>query len=434
MALISPLKGYFFDTDKVKLDDVIIPPYDVISPQERQEYQRRSPYNLINITLSKGDNRDKYKNARQFFEMLLEKKIIIQDTEEAFYVVEQTDLENDKRRLFFLAAVDLAQYKRKILPHEKTFEAPKRDRKLLLRTLKANIGIPLVMYSDLHRIIPGILDPVMKGQSFRRFKDVSEINYTIWRVTNKKIIKQMQSFMESKKLYIADGHHRISSAVDIMRENLLGKKTRRQMMALMNYNDDDREVMPTHRLVYGLRKLDIHKLERHLTSSYFDLHIFEYDTTTEELQLEKMKRFMRDNEDNYVIGMYYPAGKRYYAIGLKDKRRIFQWVEEKKLELKNGSGIKKQLDVTWLHNLILQPFLKIDTSGRKQKNLDFVKGSHEEAIKAMAKNKKYQLIFFLNPIHLNDVIAIADENDTVPQKTTYFYPKVASGLIIQRLG
>lgn len=433
MALLEPFKGYFFDPQKVRYEDVIIPPYDIISPKEKIEYRKRSPYNLINITLATGEDKEKYKKSKKFLDSLIDEKILIQDNENALYVVEQIDKENDKKRVFFLGAIDLTQYKKRILPHEKTFEEPKKDRKLLLKSLKANLGIPLMLYSDLHRKISGVFEYVMKGQPFVKFTDVGDIDYTIWKLTNQDDIKEIQSLMEKKKLYIADGHHRTESAYDIMKANPGLKNGKRMMMAIANYNDEEKEVLPTHRLVYGIRNLDIHKLEKQLTSTYFDIAIFEYNTTTEEMQLEKMKRAMFDNEDNYVIGMYYPEQRRYYAIRLKDKRKVFQWVEEQKKEFKDGSGIKKQLDVTWLHSLILQPFLGIDTTQRKQKNLDFVKGTHEDAIKAMAKDSKYQLLFFLNPIRLNDVIAIADEYDTVPQKTTYFYPKVDAGIIIQKL-
>jgi uncharacterized protein (DUF1015 family) len=433
MAIINPFKGWYFDPKKVNLDDIIIPPYDIISDQERTEYKLRSPYNMVHGTLSDGDEKTRYTNAKKYLDSVTGKEILIQDKEECFYIVEQTVVETEKKRVFFLAGVDLTEYKKMILPHERTFEEPKRDRKLLLKAIKANIEIPFVLYSDLHRLISGMFEFIMKGQPLLRFTDPNEVSYAVWRLSDKKLIKDIQDIMKTKKLYIADGHHRIESGYDVMRESGNKKYAKSMMMALSNYNDEEKCVLPTHRLVYGLNKLDIQKFERDLTSTYFDLHIFQYDATNEEIQLEKMKGMMQESEFNNVIGMYYPANKRYYAITPKDTRKISQWVEEQKAEFKNSSVIKKQLDVTWLHSLILKPYLEIDTVGRHQKNLSFVKGTHEDAIKAMAKDKKYQLIFFLNPTTINDIIAIADEHDTVPQKTTYFFPKVDSGVIIQKL-
>jgi uncharacterized protein (DUF1015 family) len=432
MAFISPFKGYYFDNKKVNLEDVIVPPYDVITREEREEYRQRSPYNMVHGILSNGDEKNKYLNAKKYFDMIVAEKVLIQDRDESFYVVEQTDSKTDKKRVFFLADVDLTQYKKRILPHEKTFEEPKKDRKLLLKTVKANVEIPFVLYSDLHRIVSGMFDYIMKGQPLFKFLDVNEINYTIWRLTEKQAIRRIQDFMESRKLYIADGHHRIESGYDVMRESG-APWARKMMMALANYNDEEKEVLPTHRLVYGMPNLDIHKLEKQLTGTCFDLSIFEYDSTNEEIQLEKMKRMIKSAPNKNAIGMYVPQYKRYYVISLKDPRKVSQWVEASHRDLRQSSGIKKQLDVTWLHNLILEPFFGIDTSQRKQKNIDFVKGSFEDAIKAMARNTKYQLIFFLNPTGISDIISIAEEHDTVPQKTTYFYPKVDSGLIIQKL-
>ena len=198
MALVEPFKGYYFNTEKVSLDDVIVPPYDIISHKEIAEYKKRSPYSLINITLAEGKGEEKYKNARKFFEDLIKKDVLIQDKEPYFYVVEQIDSENEKKRVFFLGAVDLKQYKKKILPHEKTFEEPKVDRKKLLKTLKANIGIPLVLYSDLHREISGRFEYIMKGQPFLKFTDATDVTYNIWRLSDKKVIKDIQKIMDTK--------------------------------------------------------------------------------------------------------------------------------------------------------------------------------------------------------------------------------------------
>lgn len=433
MAFIIPFKGYYFNTDKVKLEDVIVPPYDIISEKEKEEYKNRSSYNMLHGTLSNGEGNEKYKNAKTYFDTIIDEGVLIQDNEEAFYVVEQVDLENEKKRVFILASVDLKEYKKRILPHERTFEEPKHDRKLLFKAVKANVECPFFLYSDVHRVVTGTFEYIMKSNPHMKFTDVNEVSYTIWRLTNKDVIRKIQAIMETKKMYIADGHHRTESSYDVYKESGWNKNYRYMMAAISNYNDEEKAVLPTHRLIYGLPKFDIASLERKLTSNYFDLHIFQYESADEEIQLEKMKKMMKNGEHNSVLGMYYPACKRYYAIVPKDIRKISQWVEKERNEFKDSSGIKKQLDVTWLHNLILDPMLGIDSTTRKQANISYVKGSHEEAIKAMAKDKKYQLVFFLNATNLNDIIAIADECDTVPQKTTYFYPKVDSGLIIQKL-
>lgn len=430
MAFITPFQGWYFDPKKVNLEDIIVPPYDVISAEEKEEFKSRSPWNMVYATLSEGNKKEKYLNAKLYLERAISEKILIQDDKESFYIVEQLDAKNEKRRIFFIANVDLRLYKKKILPHEKTFEEPKIDRKILLKTIKANIEIPFALYSDLHRVIVGTFESIMKGQPLFRFIDVNDIDYTVWRLSDKNLIQKIQDFMETRTITIADGHHRIESGYDVWKET--GQPWASKMMiALANYNDEEKYVLPTHRLVYGIPELDIHKFEKQLTGSYFDIYIFEYDSADEEIQLEKMKNFIKNTPN--AIGMYVPSFKRYYVITLKDARKVSRWVESNSRELKHSSSIKKQLDVTWLHHLILEPLLGIDTSKRKQTNLDFVKGSYEDAIKAMSRDKKYQLIFFLNPTNISDIIAISQEHDTVPQKTTYFTPKVDSGIIIQKL-
>lgn len=430
MPFITPFRGWYFDPHKVNLEDVIVPPYDVISPEDREEYMARSPYNMVHGILSEGDEGERYRNAKRYLDRIIRDGVLVQDARESFYVVEQIDPKHEKRRVFFLADVDLRRYRKQILPHEKTFEEPKRDRKALLKALKANIEIPFALYSDVHRVVAGMLDVVMKSQPLFKFTDPLEIGYTVWRLSDRAQIRRIQEFMETRNLTIADGHHRIESAYDLWRETGAPWASR-MMMGLANYNDEEKHVQPTHRLVYGIRGFDIHRLEKQLTGSYFDLHIFEYDSADEEIQLEKMKTMVRSTP--HAIGMYAPSHKRYYVVALKDPRKVSQWIERRKPELRASSSIKKQLDVTWLHHLILEPFLGIDTSKRKQENIDFVKGSYEDAIKAMARDRKYQLIFFLNPASISDIISIAEDHDTVPQKTTYFVPKVDSGLLIQIL-
>ncbi|GEM_PF-2545438 len=433
MAFINPFKGYFFNTDKVKLEDVIIPPYDIISDKERDEYQSRSPYNMAHVTLSTGDANQKYKNAKTYFDKIINDGILVKDKNDSFYVVEQVDIENETKRVFLLASVDLKEYKKRILPHERTFEEPKQDRKLLLKSVKANIECPFFLYSDVHRMVSGRFEYIMKSTPMLKFTDVNDVAYSIWRFTDKNDIKSIQNIMEKKKMYIADGHHRTESSYDVYQESGCKEEYRYMMAAISNYNDEEKTVWPTHRLLYGIEKFNISELERKLTANYFDLFIFQYDSADEETQLDKMKKMMRESEHNNVIGMYHPESKRYYAISPKDPRKVSQWVEKEHAELKDSSGIKKQLDVTWLHSLILDPMLGIDSTTRKQKNIAYVKGTHEEAIKAMAKDKKFQLVFFLNPTDLNDIITVAEDLDTVPQKTTYFFPKIDSGLVIQKL-
>jgi uncharacterized protein (DUF1015 family) len=308
MAFITPFKGWYFDPKKVNLEDVIVPPYDVISKDEREEFLARSPYNMVHGILSEGDEKQRYQNAKRFLDFITKERVLVQDTQESLYVVEQLDPKHEKRRVFFLADVDLNQYKKQILPHEKTFEEPKHDRKMLLKAVKANIEIPFALYSDLHRVVAGMFDSLMKGQPLYKFTDVNEIAYSVWRMTDKAHIRKIQGFMEKRNLTIADGHHRIESGYDVWKETGAPWSSR-MMMALANYNDEEKHVQPTHRLVYGIPKLDIHKLEKQLTGSYFDLHIFEYDSADEENQLAKMKGLVRSMPP--ALGMYVPSFKRY---------------------------------------------------------------------------------------------------------------------------
>lgn len=417
-----------FDPDKVKYSDVIVPPYDVISAADRKSYQKRSPYNMIHIILSETNHNDTYHKTSLTFNEFKKNRVIVQDETPQLYLVEQASSHEERRRMMLIAEVDIRDYGKTIHPHEQTFDGPINDRMALLDGIKANTGIPLVLYDDLHRRVRNVMESYMKSNPYVSFTTADEIIYTIWKISEPETHKQISEIMKDKHLYIADGHHRIGAAYRYSKKN---PQCTRMLMALCNCHDENKKVHPTHRLVYGIDEDKLDALEDKLADKYFDIRFFQHSVLDEEMQLDKMKRSQEFQDGRLAIGMYYPKKRRYYALAVKDTRRIVEWVTE----AGSGAGcaIRKMLDVSWLHHLILAPYLGLNTTDKIEKHVDFVKGTHEDAIRVMSSDPKYQLIFFLNPVRIRSIIEIAQSNDTVPQKTTYFSPKVHSGIVIQTI-
>ena len=167
------------------------------------------------------------------------------------------------------------------------------------------------------------------------------------------------------------------------------------------------------------KNLDVKKLEEDLLKE-FDLEIYEFDDSNEEMQRNKMLDRMKGRFKRHVFGMLCKGMKRYYLITLKDNRMIAD------------ENVSKRLDVSILHNLILDKLLGIDAEAlASQKYVDYVKGDPEDAIKAL-KEKDYQIALFLNPTKINEVLEVADAGETMPQKSTFFYPKLVSGLVMYK--
>ncbi|MBW2984431.1 DUF1015 domain-containing protein [Candidatus Woesearchaeota archaeon] len=426
MVEIKPFKGLFYNKDSVKdFRFVVTPPYDVISKEEKKIFLADSQYNMAHILLPEGD--DRYANAAELMKKWLSEEVLIEDNESCIYVYAQEYILKKYRkkpvtkvRKGFIALARLEDYDKKvILPHEKTLSKPKEDRMNLLKAIHANLGQLFMLYHDANGVMTQIIEAETKKEPFIEFTDSSGIKHTLWKVTDKIEVDNIRKEMANKKIYIADGHHRYETALNFSKEHPEIEGAQYRMMTLINVDDEGLLVLPTHRLVHNLENLDIKKLEGDLLKE-FDLEIYEFDDADEEMQRNKMLDRMKGRFKKHVFGMLCKGMKRYYLITLKDNETVA------------NENVSKRLDVSILHDLILGKLLGIDAEAlASQKYVDYVKGDPEDAIKAL-KEKDYQLAFFLNPTKINEVLEVADAGETMPQKSTFFYPKLISGLVMYK--
>lgn len=430
MVEIAPFRGYRYNTEKVDLAKVVTPPYDVISPEMQEKFYERSEYNIARIIKGKvfeddDENNNQYTRARDYFQRWIDEGILVQDDEEAIYIYSQEfEIAGNKReRTGFIALIKLEEFGKGVRPHEFTLSGPKADRLNLLRATKAHFGQIFSLYSDPERRIDRVLER-FKNTPLVDIKDDEGIRHRLWKITDSNAIGMIRSEMAEKPLFIADGHHRYETALNYSKEN---EKARYCMMTFVNMQNEGLVILPTHRIIKNLEDFRVKKLEEGLREN-FDIETFEFAEGNEVEMRETMLSLLRKRylEGKHAFGMYC-SNNKYYLLTLKSNELINRIPGPKAL---------RKLDVTILHTLILEQLLGIDKARlEKGLNVEYIKDigdAIEEGIRKV-DSRSHQIIFFMNPTKVEEVQAVADRGGRMPQKSTFFYPKVYTGFVIYRV-
>ena len=423
MAEIFPFHGYRYNQKQVEdLEKVVTQPYDKIDRQQQEQYYNQSPYNIVRLILGKEENR--YQSAADNLEDWIKNQILIRDQEAGFYLyTQQYEVEGEKfiRRGFVgLGELEAGEG---VKAHENTMEGPKADRLNLIRATEANFGHIFMLYSDQKNEINNLLTQVMEEEALFEVKDEDQNLHKVWQLTDSKLIKEIQEKMKSKNLYIADGHHRYQTALNYQREcKAKGweadgvESFNHRLMTFVNMDDPGLKVLPTHRLLYGLNDFEI---DSFLDKAAEDFRIHEFENK------EEIYDYLDQNRGKKVFGFKAAAAPTYY---------IFEFENKEVLESIEGDFSKeyKELDVSILHNIILDRYLGIDKKALAAKtNLDYIR-YRDKALEKL-ESGEYQAAFILNPTSVKEVKNIADQGEKMPQKSTDFYPKLLTGLVINKL-
>jgi uncharacterized protein (DUF1015 family) len=417
MALVKPFKGIRFNPEKVDIPHAVTPPYDVISPEDQEEYYSKSEYNAVRLVLGKqsGDDtvdNNRYTRAQGYLESWLAQRILIQDEKDSVYVYEQHF--HNKTRRGFIALMKLADFSEGIvIPHERTLSGPKLDRLELMKATGANFGLIFLLYSDPERRIDRLLENCTKGSPLLDFEFNDRIRNRLWSANENADIQRIQKVMKGKTVYIADGHHRYETRLAYRNEAGARREHRANygMMAFFNMDDPGLEIYPTHRLIHGLERFDssalVHKLK----------DFFEVETVQGQGEfLSTLK-----SGGKHCLGLYWPSN--YVILSLKDEA----------LAIRSGDSSRSAdwnlLDVSILHSLILEKLLAID---KIEAHVRFTR-KDDEALNRVDAGE-YQCAFLLNATSVDEFKTIASHRERMPQKSTYFYPKLMSGLIIYKFG
>lgn len=422
MAEIRPFKALRFNTAKAgSIDELVCPPYDIISEEQRLAYLEKNPHNIIRLELPKGEN--PYQTAGDTLNRWMEEGLLTQDEKEGIYIYEEEFTVNGLHTRFkgCIVRVKLEEFsKGVVLPHEETLSKAKEDRFNLMKATDCNFSQIYSLYMDPQHDITRRLDALSEGAPENELSDADGVTHRLWIVTDPAEIAAICEAFADKKLYIADGHHRYETALNYRnycRENHCGKGGEDYvMMMLVDMEHPGLVVLPTHRLVRDLPVFDAQKLMNGCRE-YFEL-TEKQDICTAEAELRTL----------YDAGKkafaFYSGGNTYTLMVLKDETALQKLLPHK-------SKATQGLDVTVLHTLVLEKIFGIDAENMaKQINLTYVK-QFEDAVSSV-RNGKAQCAFILNPTKVTEIRDVAAAGEKMPQKSTYFYPKLITGLVMNR--
>ena len=408
-----------------KIGELCCPPYDIISEEERLGYIAENEYNVIRLELPK-EGEDVYKTAGEVLDMWRNTGVLVHETKPAVYIYEEEFNAYNKRSSVkgIIVRVKVEEFsKGVILPHEFTLSKAKADRFNLMKATNCNFSQIYALYMDEEHTTLKTIDSLSNRKPDQKFTDNDHVTHKLWIITDEKVIGKLVNDFVDRKLYIADGHHRYETALNYRnycRENGISKEgdpQDYQMMYLVDMQHPGLVVFPTHRMVRDLESFDKDKVLKGC-EEYFDIKKF---TSVGNINSELSKQYKQGKK---AFGFYCGKGE-WYLLVLKD-------IEVMAKVLPDLSEASQQLDVSVLHSLILEKTMGIDKENMaNQINLTYTK-FFEEAIMKVDKGE-FQCSFILNPTRVTEIRDVAAAGEKMPQKSTYFYPKMITGMVMNDL-
>ncbi|MEG2668887.1 MAG: DUF1015 domain-containing protein, partial [Oscillospiraceae bacterium] len=370
--------------------------------------------------------------SRDYFDKWIEEQVLIYEDEPVFYIYEQlfevnTAGAKSNSLKGIISLVQLEEFSKKVvLPHEETISKAKTDRLNLMETTGANMSQIYSLYLDENKKIGDILEKYSDGEPDISFTTKEDATQNIWIVKDKETLAEITRLFEEKQIFIADGHHRYETALNYRNEqraknpsDTTPKPYDYVMMMLVSMDDSGLFVFPTHRMLKNLKRFDENMAIGFLTDDFVASKIHFTEGDFAEIMIEKLRNTVDEKLFAFYTGQNY-----YYLLKLKDSSIIDKAIEGK-------SDAYKHLDVTILHTLILEKYFGIDAENMAdQKNLFYTRDEHE-AIQAV-KDGEYQCSFLINATKVSDIKEISLANEKMPQKSTYFWPKLVTGIVINK--
>jgi len=431
MPNIAPFRATRFNPAVVgDVSSCLTLPYDRITDELQEKYYARSDYNICRVIKGKllpGDSEREngYTRAGATWRNWLEARGVVEDSKPAIYAYDQSFAAEGRQQVRhgLCVMVELQQYSSgTVKPHERTLDAPKQDRFQLLIHTDTHFGQIFQLYPDEENIVAHLL-----AKHTEREPDIDaaideqpKVRHRVWKVTDAETITAIQEALQNKPLFIADGHHRYETALNYRNYRLQeyaggagGHSPRYAMMTLVGMSDPGLIVLPTHRVLHGLRDFDVQRLVESLSEHFLVKTV----PTLGQLQALMSKASVDANRHAY--GLY--ASGTFWFFELADQRVMVQLAPE-------HSPAWRSLDVAILHEVVLQKILGIDKAAQAAKtNLNYERTVSEAVAKV--DRGTHQAALIMNATKLSQIREVAGRGEVMPQKSTDFYPKLITGLL-----
>jgi len=443
MPEVLPFRGIRYATSRpLALSRLISPPYDVISPLQRDELAARSPHNAVHIILDRelpgdGPTENKYTRAARTFATWLADGTLKPDPLPALYPVEHdfTGPEGRPRvRRGLVVACRLHAYREGVvLPHERTLKSPRVDRLELVKHVQANLSPIFGLFEDEHGSGQKALEAAIAGSPEPVAEAASDDGtlHRLWRVSDPELVGPLRRVLADKKIFIADGHHRYESAlayrdlVDRERPGLPPRAGHRYiMMTLCSMSDPGLVIYPTHRLVRGLEGFRPERLLEGV-GRYFAVETLQEDLRRPAGRAWAVSKLAEHAGKSTTFLMILAEDSRGRILTLRDDADLSG------VALPASSTVR-DLDVSALHAVVLQHLLGLSPSAQETEGVVDYELDVGQAV-TRTLSGEYQLGFLMNPTPMWQVQAVAEMGETMPQKSTFFFPKLATGLVMRRI-
>lgn len=432
MVQIRPLKGITYNPEKIQiLDEVMSPPYDIISPEMQDQLYQKNPYNFVRLILGKQseedtDKNNRYTRAKEAFDEWIQKSIIMQSDKPALfpYKIKYSIKGKQKTMSGFFVLLKLDPSYEKVKAHEKTLSKPKADRLNLMRACHANLEPIQLLYIDEQDSIQKTIEKNLTEKPYIQVKGYDKFTHSLWKLTDTSVISKLQEKLKDEILFIADGHHRYQTALNFA-EEMKDQDTsddapfNYRLVILANMFDEGLAILPTHRLMH-MEKLDREQFLNDL-EPYFE--VTEYKRKSDEDYKTLIKTIKKElettTEHKFVI--YFKDS--FYLLRLKNKEIMDELANDQ-------SETWRTLDVSILHKIIIETILGI-TQESLEDHVKYTRDD-EEALR-FVDEEKYEFSFLMNATKIDELKTIAEAGEHMPQKSTYFLPKMLSGLVMYKM-
>jgi uncharacterized protein (DUF1015 family) len=443
MAEIAPLTPLRYDLTRLNgtLRDVVAPPYDVIDATQRAALAAQHTNNIVKLILPEGEGDAKYENARDLFFAWRTEGVLVRDDEPAFYRYDQTFTPpgegpaeggptagvatgrgKERTRTGFLGLVRLVGLDKGIvLPHERTLSGPKEDRLKLFRSTRTNLSPGFMLYRDPARALDA---PLARAKELVAFDTPDGVKHRLSKISDKEALRAIVDGVKQSSLLIADGHHRYETALRYSREATAGTERAEHayfMVFFANGDDPDLIVFPTHRHVHSLPRFDFEEAQKG-AGALFDVTPLPPGASAE-VYTDALARSGAERPSLVICA----GDGRASLLSLKANADLAG-------HSVLGSRVPalRTTDVALLHMGILEPVLGITPEAQAAKTNIWYPQDGARALSDL-RSGKGQTLFLMNGTPVAQVRAVAEAGEVMPQKSTFFYPKVLTGLCIHTL-